>query len=105
MKNLADIMKQAGQMQARMADMQARLEATIIEGQSGGGMVKVKMTGKSVVTGLDIDPSLLKADEKEILEDLIIAALADAKNKAENIMAAEMKTVTGGLPLPPGFSL
>lgn len=105
MKNLADIMKQAGQMQARMADMQARLEATIIEGQSGGGMVKVKMTGKSVVTGLDIDPSLLKADEKEILEDLIIAALADAKNKAENIMAAEMKTVTGGMPLPPGFSL
>ena len=105
MKNLADIMKQAGQMQARMADMQARLEATTIEGQSGGGMVKVKMTGKSVVTGLDIDPSLLKADEKEILEDLIIAALADAKNKAENIMAAEMKTVTGGMPLPPGFSL
>ena len=105
MKNLADIMKQAGQMQARMADMQARLEATTIEGQSGGGLVKVKMTGKSVVTGLDIDPSLLKADEKEILEDLIIAALADAKNKAENIMAAEMKTVTGGMPLPPGFSL
>ena len=105
MKNLADIMKQAGQMQARMAEMQARLEATTIEGQSGGGMVKVKMTGKSVVTSLDIDPSLLKADEKEILEDLIIAALADAKTKAENIMAAEMKTVTGGMPLPPGFSL
>ena len=104
MKNLADIMKQAGQMQARMAEMQARLEATTIEGQSGGGMIKVKMTGKSVVTGLDIDSSLLKADEKEILEDLIIAALADAKNKAENIMAAEMKTVTGGMPLPPGFS-
>ncbi len=92
-------------MQARMAEMQARLEATTIEGQSGGGMVKVKMTGKSVVTSLDIDPSLLKADEKEILEDLIIAALADAKTKAENIMAAEMKTVTGGMPLPPGFSL
>ncbi len=105
MKNLADIMKQAGQMQARMAEMQARLEATTIEGQSGGGMVKVKMTGKSAVTGLDIDASLLKADEKEILEYLIIAALADAKNKAENIMAAEMKTVTGGMPLPPGFSL
>ena len=63
------------------------------------------MTGKSVVTGMDIDPSLLKADEKEILEDLIIAALGDAKTKAENIMAAEMKTVTGGMPLPPGFSL
>lgn len=103
MKNLADIMKQAGQMQARMTEMQARLEATTIEGQSGGGMVKVKMTGKAVVTGLDIDPLLLKADEKEILEDLIIAALADAKTKTENIMAAEMKTVTGGMPLPPGF--
>jgi nucleoid-associated protein EbfC len=105
MKNLADIMKQAGQMQARMAEMQARLEATTIEGQSGGGMVKVTMTGKSVVKSLDIDPSLLKVDEKEILEDLIIAALADAKTKAENIMASEMKTVTGGMPLPPGFSL
>jgi nucleoid-associated protein EbfC len=105
MKNLADIMKQAGQMQARMAEMQARLEATTIEGQSGGGMVKVTMTGKSVVKSLDIDPSLLKVDEKEILEDLIIAALADAKNKAENIMASEMKIVTGGMPLPPGFSL
>ena len=105
MKNLADIMKQAGQMQARMAEMQTRLEAIALEGQSGGGLVKVKMTGKSVVTGIDIDPSLLKPDEKGILEDLVIAALSDAKNKAEAIMAAEMKTVTGGMPLPPGFSL
>ena len=105
MVDIMGLMKQAGQMQSLMAEMQARLESTTIEGQSGGGMVKVKMTGKSVVTGLDIDPSLLKADEKEILEDLIIAALSDAKTKAENIMAAEMKTVTGGMPLPPGFSL
>ena len=105
MKNLADIMKQAGQMQARMADMQKRLESTTLEGQSGGGVVKVKMTGKSIVTGIDIDPSLLKPEEKEILEDLIIAAINEAKNKAEAIMAAEMKTVTGGMPLPPGFSL
>lgn len=91
-------------MQARMAEMQARLEAITIEGQSGGGLVKIKMTGKSVVTSMDIDASLLKPDEKEILEDLIVAALNDAKAKAENIMAAEMKTVTGGMPLPPGFS-
>ena len=104
MKNLGDIMKQAGQMQARMAEMQARLEAITIEGQSGGGLVKIKMTGKSVVTSMDIDASLLKPDEKEILEDLIVAALNDAKAKAENIMATEMKTVTGGMPLPPGFS-
>jgi nucleoid-associated protein EbfC len=105
MKNLADLMKQAGQMQTRMAEMQKRLETVTIEGQSGGGLVSVRMTGKSVVTGIEIDPSLLKPDEKEILEDLLMAALNDAKAKAENIMAAEMKTVTGGMPLPPGFSL
>jgi nucleoid-associated protein EbfC len=63
----------------------------------------VKMTGKMQVTSIEIDPSLLKADEKEIVEDLLVAALADAKGKAENMMAEEMKTVTGGMPLPPGF--
>ncbi len=105
MKNLADIMKQAGQMQARMADMQKKLEVMVVEGRSGGGMVKVKMTGKSVVTGIEIDPSLLKPEEKEIVEDLIIAALNEAKGKAEAAMAEEMKLVTGGMPLPPGFSL
>ena len=105
MKNLADMMKQMGGVQARLADMQKRLENLALEGQSGGGLVKVKMTGKGVVTGLDIDASLLKPDEKEIVEDLLIAALADAKGKAEAAAAAEMKNVTGGLPLPPGFNL
>jgi nucleoid-associated protein EbfC len=105
MKNLTELMKQAGQMQARMAEMQTKLEGLIVEGQSGGGLVKVKMTGKSAVTGVEIDPSLMKADEKEILEDLLIAALSDAKSKAEMVMANEMKTVTGGMPLPPGFGL
>jgi nucleoid-associated protein EbfC len=105
MKNLADLMKQAGQMQARMADMQKKLEGLVVEGQSGGGLVKVKMTGKSVVTGIEIDPSLLKPDEKEIVEDLLIAALSEAKAKAEAVMAEEMKVVTGGMPLPPGFGL
>jgi nucleoid-associated protein EbfC len=105
MKNLTELMKQAGQMQARMADMQKKLESLSVHGQSGGGMVKVTMTGKSVVTAIEIDPSLMKTDEKEILEDLLIAALADAKSKAESVMAEEMKTVTGGMPLPPGFSL
>ncbi len=104
MKNLADIMKQAGQMQSRMADMQKKLESLTVEGQSGGGMVKVKMTGKSVVTGIEIDPSLLKPEEKEIVEDLLIAALSEAKGKAEAVMAEEMKVVTGGMPMPPGFS-
>jgi nucleoid-associated protein EbfC len=105
MKNLADLMKQAGQMQARMADMQKKLEGLIVEGQSGGGLVKVKMTGKSVVTAVEIDPSLLKPDEKEIVEDLLIAALSEAKAKAEAVTAEEMKVVTGGMPLPPGFGL
>jgi nucleoid-associated protein EbfC len=105
MKNLADLMKQAGQMQARMADMQKKLETMIVEGQSGGGMVRVKMSGKSVVTAIEIDPSLLKPEEKEIIEDLLIAALSEAKGKAEALMAEEMKVVTGGMPMPPGFSL
>ncbi len=105
MKNLTELMKQAGLMQARMADMQKKLEMMIVQGQSGGGMVKVQMTGKSVVTNIKIDPSLMKPEEKEILEDLLIAALSDAKNKAEAVMAEEMKTVTGGMPMPPGFSL
>jgi DNA-binding YbaB/EbfC family protein len=77
----------------------------VVEGQSGGGMVKVKMSGKGVVSGLDVDPSLLNAGEKEILEDLIIAALADAKGKADDAAAEQMKELTGGLPLPPGMKL
>jgi nucleoid-associated protein EbfC len=105
MKNLTELMKQAGQMQARMTDMQTKLENMSVQGQSGGGLVKVKMSGKSLVTAVEIDASLLKAEEKEIVEDLLVAALADAKAKAEALMAEEMKLVTGGMPLPPGFSL
>ena len=105
MKNITDMMKQVQTMQARMGEMQAKLEAATVEGQSGGGLVKVTMTGKGAMTALTIDPSLVKADEREILEDLIIAAHADAKAKSETMMAEEMKTVTGGIPLPPGFKL
>ena len=105
MKNLTELMKQAGVMQARMADMQKKLEVMIVQGQSGGGLVRVQMTGKSVVTSIDIDASLMKPDEKEILEDLLIAALSDAKGKAEALMAEEIKVVTGGMPISPGFSL
>jgi nucleoid-associated protein EbfC len=105
MKNLADIMKQVQSMQSKMADMQAKLEAQAVTGQSGGGLVMVTMTGKSAVTAIDIDPSLIKPEDKEILEDLLMAALADAKSKAEAMMAEEMKSVTGGLPLPPGMKL
>jgi nucleoid-associated protein EbfC len=105
MKNIADIMKQVQNMQSKMADMQLKLESTVINGQSGGGLVKVAMNGKGAVTSINIDPSLMKADEHEILEDLLVAALSDAKGKVESVAAEEMKSVTGGLPLPPGMKL
>jgi DNA-binding YbaB/EbfC family protein len=105
MKNLGDMMKQVQAMQSRMAEMQARLEQASVTGQSGGGLVKVSLSGKGAMTRLEIDPSLLKPEEKDILEDLIVAAHSDAKNKSETMMAEEMKSVTGGLPLPPGFKL
>jgi DNA-binding YbaB/EbfC family protein len=105
MKNLGEMMQQVQAMQSRMAEMQARLEQATVTGQSGGGLVKVTLSGKGVMTKLDVDSSLLKPEEKDILEDLILAAHADAKTKSEAMMAEEMKSVTGGLPLPPGFKL
>jgi DNA-binding YbaB/EbfC family protein len=105
MKNLGDMMKQVQAMQSRMTDMQAKLEAATVTGQSGGGLVKVTLTGKGAMTALHVDSSLLKEDEKEILEDLIVAAHADAKTKSEALMAEEMKSVTGGMALPPGMKL
>ncbi len=105
MKNLGDMMKQVQAMQERMAEMQAKLEQASVTGQSGGGLVKVTLNGKGAMTGLVIDPSLMSPEEKEILEDLIVAAHADAKSKSEAMMAEEMKSVTGGLPLPPGMKL
>lgn len=105
MKNLGDMMKQVQAMQSRMAEMQAKLEQATVTGQSGGGLVKVTLSGKGAMTRLEIDPSLLKPEEKDILEDLIVAAHSDAKSKSESMMAEEMKSVTGGLPLPPGFKL
>lgn len=105
MKNLADIMKQVSSMQSRMGDMQTKLEGITVTGQSGGGLVQVGMNGKGVVQSVSIDPSLMKVEEREILEDLLVAAHADAKGKVENIAAEEMKALTGGLPLPPGLKL
>ena len=105
MKNLGDMMKQVQAMQSRMTGMQAKLEAATVTGQSGGGLVKVTLNGKGAMTALHLDSSLLKEDEKEILEDLIVAAHADAKTKSEALMAEEMKSVTGGLALPPGMKL
>lgn len=105
MKNLGEMMKQVQAMQSRMAEMQAKLEQATVTGQSGGGLVKVTLNGKGAMTGIVIDPSLLKPDEKEIVEDLVLTAHGDAKAKSEAMMAEEMKSVTGGLPLPPGLKL
>ncbi|MDX5365456.1 MAG: YbaB/EbfC family nucleoid-associated protein [Alphaproteobacteria bacterium] len=105
MKNMFDIMKQAQQLQSRMASMQQELEAAEVEGRAGGGMVTIVMSGKGEVKKVAIDPSLMKEDEREILEDLIVAACADAKSKAEQLAAEKMKSVAGGLPLPPGLGL
>jgi nucleoid-associated protein EbfC len=105
MKNIGAMMKQVQEMQSRMTDMQARLETLTVTGQSGAGLVKLTLTGKGGMKGLEVDPSLLKPEEKEILEDLVIAAHTDAKSRMDAMVAEEMKQVTGGLPLPPGFQL
>ncbi len=105
MKNLGDMMKQVQQMQSKMADMQAKLEEETVTGVSGGGLVTVELNGKGTMKGVTIDPSLLVADEKEIVEDLIMAAHGDARTKVEKMMADQMKDVTGGLSLPPGFQM
>ncbi len=105
MKNFTQMMKQAQELQGRMAEMQAEMERTLVEGRSGGGMVVLTLNGKGDMTGVKIDASLLKPGEGEILEDLIIAAHADAKSKVEEAMKEKMKALTGGLPLPPGLKL
>jgi DNA-binding YbaB/EbfC family protein len=103
MKNLGNMLKQAQQMQTRMQEMQAKLEATVVEGQAGGGMVKVSLSGKGDLKKVSIDPSLMTADDREVLEDLLLAAHADAKQKVEAQMADEMQKATAGLNLPGGL--
>jgi DNA-binding YbaB/EbfC family protein len=105
MKNLANMMKQAQEMQARMQEMQDRLGQAEVDGAAGAGMVRVTMTGKGEVRRLKIDPALLDPAEVEVLEDLVVAALADAKAKSEAMVAEEMGKVTGGLNLPAGLKL
>ena len=105
MKDLMGMMKQVGQMQARVQQMQDELAALEIDGQSGGGLVKVTLNGKMEARAIKIDPSLIKPGEAEMLEDLILAAFQDAKGKAEAAVQAKMQEVTGGLPLPPGLKL
>lgn len=103
MRDLMGMMKKAQELQSKMAEMQAELEDLEVEGSAGAGMVTVKLNGKGAMRGLTIDPSLIKPEEAEILEDLIVAAHNDAKQKVETAMQDKMKEITGGLPLPPGM--
>ena len=103
MKDIMGMMKQVGQMQARLKEMQDDLAKAEIEGQSGGGLVHLTVDGKGDVKRVRIDPSLMKPDEVEILEDLIVAAAADARSKVDNAMQTKMAEITGGL--PPGMKL
>jgi DNA-binding YbaB/EbfC family protein len=99
------MMKLAAQLQSMMQELQAELDTIEVEGTAGGGMVTVKLTAKGDMKGAKIDASLMKPGESEILEDLLVAAHADARRKAEAVMQDKMKSLTGGLPLPPGMKL
>jgi DNA-binding YbaB/EbfC family protein len=105
MRDLMGIMKQAQAMQQKMQDVQAELDRLEVEGSAGGGMVKAVLTAKGQAKSLKIDPSLLSPDEAEIVEDLIVAALNDARGKADRAAQEKMEEVTKGLPLPPGLKL
>jgi DNA-binding YbaB/EbfC family protein len=105
MADLMGMMKQAAQLQAKMKALQAELDTIEVEGMSGGGVVGVTLTAKGDLKSVRIDNSLMKESEKEILEDLLVAAHADARKKSEGVMAEKMKQLTGGLPLPPGLNL
>ncbi len=105
MADFLGIMKQATELKSKMEAMQAELDHIEVSGSSGGGLVTVTLTAKGEMKSLQIDPSLIKPDEKEIVEDLIVAAHADARRKAEALLQEKMKSLTGGLPLPPGLKL
>src|ERR1700758_4718672 len=105
MPNFTDLMKQAAELKSKMEAMQAELDRLEVEGSAGGGLVAVTLSGKGDMRNVRIDDSLLKPDQKEIVEDLIVAAHADAKRKLETTLAERMQALTGGLPLPPGLKL
>ena len=100
MADFLGMMKQAAQLQSKMKEMQDQLEHIEVEGISGGGLVSVRMTAKMEVKAVKIDPSLMKADERGILEDLLVTAMGDARRKAEAAMQDKMQALTGGLSLP-----
>jgi len=105
MADFLGLMKQAAELKSKMEAMQAELDASEVEGASGGGLVGVTLTGKGDLKGVRIDDTLLKPSEREILEDLLVAAHADARRKVEALMKDKMQSVAGGLPLPPGMKL
>jgi nucleoid-associated protein EbfC len=103
--DIMGMMKKAQAMQAKLQEAQEELARVVVSGASGGGMVTVTMTAKGDLKGVVIDPSLLTPSDREMLEDLIVAACADAKGKAEAAAAEKMQELTAGLPLPPGMKL
>ena len=105
MPDFMGLMKQAAELKSKMEAMQAELDRIEVEGTAGGGMVTVRLTAKGEMKSVQVDASLMKPDEKEIVEDLLVAAHADARRKAEAVMQDKMKSVTGGLSLPPGMKL
>lgn len=105
MADFMGMMKQAAQLQAKMQALQSELDAIEIEGAAGGGLVAVTLTGKGELKGVRIDDSLMKPEEREIVEDLLVAAHAEARRKSESLVQDKMKQLTGGLPLPPGLKL
>jgi nucleoid-associated protein EbfC len=105
MKDFMGMMKQAAALQEKMQSLQAEIAALEVSGSAGAGLVTVIVDGKGGVKSVKIDPSLMKAEEVEILEDLIVAAASDARGKAEALAAEKMKALTAGLPLPPGLTL
>lgn len=105
LKDLGGLMQQAQQMQAKVQELQAQLERTEIVGSSGAGLVKVTVNGKNETRKVEIDASLFKPEDKGIVEDLVVAAANDARGKVEAMVQEQMKSITGGLPLPPGFKI
>jgi DNA-binding YbaB/EbfC family protein len=105
MRDIMGLMKQVQSAQAKLEGMQKELETIEVEGQSGGGLVKIRLTAKGEMKGISIDASLLKPEDAEMVEDLVVAAHAEARRKAEIVLAEKMKDATGGLSLPPGLKL
>jgi DNA-binding YbaB/EbfC family protein len=105
MRDLMGMMKEMAGLKSKMEAMQAELDETLVEGRAGGGMVVVTLTAKGALKALSVDPDILKPEDREMVEDLVLAAHADARAKIEGVIAEKMKSLTGGLPLPPGMKL